>query len=144
MASLCLARREDFWEWRGRREWREFELLLPKRVEAWEGKPCWEHRVENMLAGTEVSSFGYGGDGLLGHGDQRRSALCLVEALAGKQAVGALAGHGHIVVWIERSECFTFGRGGWGQLGPGRNRFLFLAPQGDTPVRITHFRVGDS
>jgi len=28
--------------------------------------------------------------------------------------------------------------------GPGRNRFLFLAPQGDTPVRITHFRVGDS
>jgi len=25
--------------------------------------------------------------------------------------------------------------------GPGRNRFLFLAPQGDTPVRITHFRV---
>jgi len=26
--------------------------------------------------------------------------------------------------------------------GPGRNRFLFLAPQGDTPVRITHFRVG--
>ena len=27
--------------------------------------------------------------------------------------------------------------------GPG-NRFLFLAPQGDTPVRITHFRVGDS
>jgi len=28
--------------------------------------------------------------------------------------------------------------------GLGRNRFLFLAPQGDTPVRITHFRVGDS
>jgi len=26
----------------------------------------------------------------------------------------------------------------------GRNRFLSLAPQGDTPVRITHFRVGDS
>jgi len=28
--------------------------------------------------------------------------------------------------------------------GPGRHRFLFLAPQGDTPMRSTHCRVGDS
>jgi len=43
----------------------------------------------------------------------------LVEALAGKKVVGAAVGYNHTAVWTAPGELFTFGDGGYGQLGHG-------------------------
>jgi len=43
----------------------------------------------------------------------------LVEGLVGKKVIGASAGYQHTTAWTEAGELFTFGRGGWWQLGHG-------------------------
>jgi len=43
----------------------------------------------------------------------------LIEALAGKTVVGAVAGHEHTSVWTDAGALFTFGYGVSGQLGHG-------------------------
>jgi len=59
----------------------------------------------------EDTQLGHGGDGT-------ELVPRMIEALAGKEVIGASAGYGHTAVWTEEGE--LFGRGGNGQLGRGR------------------------
>ena len=66
----------------------------------------------------ELFTFGYGVDGRLGHGGEKKGRVPrLVEALAGKKVIGAASGRDHTAVWTEAGESFTFGIGRFGQLG---------------------------
>lgn len=68
----------------------------------------------------DVYTFGRGSSGRLGHGTQENeNAPRMVQALTGKNVVGAAAGVHHTVVWAERGEVYTFGHGYSGQLGHG-------------------------
>jgi RCC1 and BTB domain-containing protein len=98
---------------------------VPRVVEALAGQ-----KVVGAAAGTahtvvwteggEVYTFGYGASGRLGHGGGENARVPrVVEALAGKQVVGASAGVSHTVVWTEGGEVYTFGGGLHGKLGHG-------------------------
>ena len=64
--------------------------------------------------------FGRGGFGKLGHGGSQWELVPrLVEALAGKKVVSASLHGNHTAVWTDEGEIFTFGNGGYGQLGHG-------------------------
>jgi len=69
--------------------------------------------VDEIKEETSMPQLGHGGEGT-------EIALVprLVEALAGKNVVGAAAGVKHTAVWTE-GELFTFGNGGYGRLGHG-------------------------
>jgi len=88
------------------------------------------------LGGLFLSTFGGGGEasliplgegpactcGKLGrrHGrEENESVPRLVEALAGKNVIGASAGDDHTAVWTDERELFTFGAGYQGRLGHG-------------------------
>jgi len=69
----------------------------------------------------ELFTFGNGLDGKLGHGGGRSELMPrLVEALAGKKAIGVATGTLHTAVWTEAGELFTFGIGQYGKAGPWR------------------------
>ena len=79
----------------------------------------YEHTVV-WTEGGEVYTFGYGGWGRLGHGGEEHELVPrVVEAVAGKKVVGASAGVDHTVLWTEGGEVYTFGDGGYGELGHG-------------------------
>jgi len=64
----------------------------------------------------ELFTFGRGEESQLGHGGEENERVPrLVEALVGKQVVGATAGGDHTAVWTEAGELFTFGLGEYGQ-----------------------------
>jgi len=68
----------------------------------------------------ELFTFGYGEDGMMGHGGTGDELVPrLVEALAGKAVVGVSAGDEHAAVWTDEGELFTFGFGSDGRLGHG-------------------------
>jgi hypothetical protein len=65
----------------------------------------------------ELFTFGYGGDGKLGHGGyQNEPVPRLVEVLA---VVCASVPDEHTAVWTAAGEVFTFGDGHGGKLGHG-------------------------
>jgi alpha-tubulin suppressor-like RCC1 family protein len=97
--------------------------LVPRVVEALAGK-----KVVGVSAGTahtvawteggEVYTFGWGGEGRLGHGGEEHEFVPrVVEALAGEKVVGASVGDHHTVAWTEGGEVYTFGFGLYGRLG---------------------------
>jgi len=49
-----------------------------------------------------------------------------VDGLAGKNVVGAAAGHYHTAAWTAAGELFTFGDGNSGRLGHGGNSFQYV------------------
>ena len=69
----------------------------------------------------ELFTFGYGGDGPLGHGSQESEyAPRLVEGLlAGKKVVAVTTDESHTVVCTDAGEVFTCGWGEDGALGHG-------------------------
>ena len=68
----------------------------------------------------ELFTFGYGGDGRLGHGGTEHEPVPrLVESLTGKKVIGAAAGANHTAAWTDEGELFTFGDGNYGELGHG-------------------------
>ena len=68
----------------------------------------------------EVYTWGDGGHGNLGHGDQiNQYAPKRVEALIGVKATQVACGFYHTAVCTEDGEIFTFGSGYYGQLGHG-------------------------
>jgi alpha-tubulin suppressor-like RCC1 family protein len=107
--------------------WNENELV-PRVVDALVGKQVvgaaadGNHTVVWTDAG-ELYTFGFGGFGQLGHGGNSNNELVprVVEALVGKQVVGAAAGEYHSLVWTNTGEVYTFGDGASGQLGHGGN-----------------------
>ena len=99
--------------------------FAPRLVEALAGKKvvgaaAGANRTVVWTEAGELFTFGYGGVGRLGHGgEEKEDVPRLVEALAGKKAVGAAAGYDHTAVWTEAGQLFTFGFGAYGQLGHG-------------------------
>jgi len=68
-------------------------------------------------------SFGAGVRGRLGHGGEKNELVPrLIEGvLVGKRVVGVASGHAHTVVWTDEWKAYSFGFGGWGELGHGGN-----------------------
>jgi len=99
--------------------------LLPKSIEALAGQ-----RVVAVSAGAQHSlaitadgvawSWGGGGDGRLGHGDEQRQLLPKkVEALAGQRVVAVSAGAIHSLALTADGAVWSWGYGAGGQLGHG-------------------------
>jgi len=99
--------------------------LLPKTVEAFAGQ-----RVVYVSAGSEHSlaltadgalwSWGWGAAGQLGHGDQRHQwQPKKVEAVAGQRVVAVSAGSSYSLTLTADGALWSWGDGGWGQLGHG-------------------------
>ena len=81
-----------------------------------------------MLAWTNsgsIYSWGFGGDGQLGHNCQESEHPSrLVEALVGKVVVGAAASSQHSVVVTREHEVHTFGLSDQGRLGHGTGTLI--------------------
>ena len=101
--------------------------LLPKKVEAFAGR-----RVVAVSAGGNHSlalaadgavwSWGGGGLGRLGHGDEERVLLPKkVEAFAGQRVVAVSAGLTHSLAITADGAVFTWGKGDSGCLGHGED-----------------------
>ena len=76
-----------------------------------------------LTAGGAVYSFGHGGCGQLGHGDEASlSAPRRVEALAAVRAVAVAAGQQHSLVLSDCGTPYAFGSGFGGKLGLGDQR----------------------
>jgi len=99
--------------------------LLPKKIEAFDGP-----RVIAVSAGAAHSlaitadgavwSWGDGGFGPLGHGDQQQQPLPKkIEAFAGRRVVTVSAGANHSLALTADGSVWSWGRGGRGQLGHG-------------------------
>ena len=109
--------------------------LLPKKVEALAGQ-----RVVAVSSGREhglaltadgaVWSWGYGGSGQLGHGDQQEQLLpTKVEAFAGQRVVALSAGQYHSIAIIADGAVFTWGEGEYRCLGHGEDLSDQLLPK---------------
>ena len=81
---------------------------------------------EHSLVVTEegkLYSFGFGGAGQLGHGDERDQLRPkLVEGLGAGRVVQASAGGQHSLVVTQEGKLYSFGYGGYGRLGHGDER----------------------
>ena len=105
---------------RGENDW-----CVPKLVEVLAGKDvigatAGDHHTAVWTEAGELFTFGCGVYGRLGHAEEVNEPVpILVEALVGKDVVGATAGDTHTAAWTEAGELFTFGHGNLGQLGHG-------------------------
>ena len=108
---------------------------LPKKVEALTGQRViavsagWQHSLA-LTADDAVWSWGYGGQGRLGHGDEQEQLLPKkVEALAGQRVVVVSAGGHHSLAVAASGAGFTWGNGGYGCLGHGEDLSSQLLPK---------------
>lgn len=77
----------------------------------------------------QVYSYGFGGDGQLGHGDREIQTLpTLVQALSGENIVEIACGDKHSVALTAGGDVFTWGEGALGQLGLGAKLQRHLRP----------------
>ena len=106
--------------------------LLPKKIEALAGQ-----RVVAVSAGTEHSlaiaadgavwSWGSGAFGKLGHGDQQHMLLPKkIEAFAGRRVVAVSAGDDHCLAITADGGVWSWGYGGFGELGHGVQQHQLL------------------
>jgi len=126
----------------------QHQQLLPKKIEALAGQ-----RVVAVSAGTAHSlalaadgavwSWGYGGQGRLGHGDwqyggwdqfghgneQNQGLPKKVEALAGGRVVAVMAGDVHSIALTAVGPVFTWGKGECSCLGHGEDLSNQLLPK---------------
>ena len=113
----------------------EQRQLLPKKVEALAGQ-----RVVAVSAGGlhsmaltadgAVRSWGGGGFGMLGHGDEQLQLLPKkIEAFAGRRVVAVPAGSYHSIAITADGAVFTWGQGGHGRLGHGEDLSNQLLPK---------------
>jgi len=109
--------------------------LLPKKVEALGG-----HRVVAGSAGGSHSfaltadgavwSWGYGGDGRLGHGDTQIQLLPKkIEAFADQRVIAVSAGERHSLARTADGALFAWGQGDRGCLGHGEDLSNKLLPK---------------
>ena len=77
------------------------------------------HNISLTADGT-AWSWGYGGAGLLGHGDEQRQLLPKkIEAFAGQRVVAVSAGDGHSLATTADGVVWSWGYGSDGRLGHG-------------------------
>ena len=114
---------------------RQQQQLLPKKVEALAGQRVLAvsaggaHNLA-LTADGAVWSWGDGGLGTLGHGDQQSLALPeKLEAFAGQRVVAVSAGEYHCLSITADSNVFTWGQGGHGCLGHGEDLSNQLLPK---------------
>ena len=98
---------------------------MPKRIEGLQGVRAVAiaagafHSLV-LTAGRAVFSFGPGGDGRLGHGDEEDvTTPKRIEALRSVRAVAVAAGNQHSLVLSAAGEVYSFGNGYGGRLGHG-------------------------
>ena len=138
--SLALAADGAVWSWGcgGRGELGhgdEGNQLLPKKVEAFAGRrvvavsAAPSHSLA-LTADGSVWSWGSGGEGKLGHGDQQSQLEPKkVEAFAGQRVVALSAGHSHSIAITADGAVWSWGFGGLGQLGHGDDTANQLLPK---------------
>jgi len=141
--SLALTADGALWSWghgsRGRLGHGDQQMqLLPKKVEALAGQ-----RVVAVSAGAAHSlaltadgavwSWGWGGNGKLGHGDDRRAASAASQEdrglCAGQRVVATSAGGYHSIAITTDGAVFTWGEGDHGCLGHGEDLSNLLLPK---------------
>ena len=124
----------------------------PKVVEALRGmrivniRASLTHNLVLTEAG-EVLSFGFGMDGILGHGDEEdQPAPKVVEALRGVRIVNISAGATHSLVLTEAGEVLSFGVGLGGRLGHGDEevRYAPKVVEALRGIRIVNISAGGS
>ena len=109
--------------------------LLPKKIEILAGQ-----RVVTVSAGERHSlaitadgaawSWGYGGEGQLGHSDQQCQLLPKkIEAFAGRRVITLSAGEAHSLALTADGAVFTWGKGESGCLGHGEDPSNQLLPK---------------
>ena len=102
--------------------------LLPKKIEALAGQrveavSAGQHHSLALSADGNVWSWGFGGRGRLGHGDEQVQLLPKkVEALAGQRVVAVAAGAYHSIALIADGAVWSWGDNYFGQLGHGDTR----------------------
>lgn len=81
---------------------------------------CGPRHTLALAADGTVYSWGYGGDGQLGHGDfQLQTMPAQIKALQGEHIVDITCGDKHSAVLTSGGDVFTWGDGSLGQLGLG-------------------------
>jgi len=116
------------WGWGGRGQLGHGDQqsqLLPEKIVAVAGQrvvavTAGQHRSLAITADGAVWSWGGGGGGELGHGDEQRQLLPKkVEALAGQRIVAVSAGEHHSLALTADGEVWSWGGGSFGKLGHG-------------------------
>jgi alpha-tubulin suppressor-like RCC1 family protein len=116
----------------------EQNQLAPERVvvEDWEGRcvvsvACGSGHTAVVLDDGSLYTFGYGGEGQLGHGDEQDQLAperVVAEDWEGWLVMSIACGEDHTAVVLDNGSLYTFGQGGFGQLGHGDEQDQ-LAPE---------------
>jgi len=108
---------------------------LPRVVEVFAGQRVvatsvgGDHNLALTASGA-VWSWGGGGSGRLGHGDQQEQLLPKkVEAMAGQRVIAVSAGGEHSLAITADGAVFTWGEGEHGCLGHGEDRSNQMLPK---------------
>ena len=138
--SLAATADGTVWSWGGG-DWGKLghgdtqSQLLPKKVEALAGQ-----RIVAVSAGLQHSlaltadgavwSWGWGGFGELGHGDDQQLLLPKkIVALAGQRVIAVSAGARHSIALTVEGTAWSWGSGDDGQLGHGDEKIDRLLPK---------------
>ena len=111
------------------------DQLLPKKIEAFAGQrvvavSAGVHHILAITSDGGIWSWGYGGAGQLGHGDGQRQMLPKkIEALTGRRVVAVSAGFEHSLALTTDGAVWSWGFGGYGQLGHGDEQYQLLPKQ---------------
>ena len=113
----------------------EKELVVPTRLAGLgalrvRGAACGDYHTCLLSSDGELFTFGLGEHGVLGHGNEERCTRPRrVEALVGEHAVSAACGWRHTVCLTASGRLYSWGHGGFGQLGHGGLIHFFLPLQ---------------
>ena len=106
--------------------------LLPKKIEAFADQrvvalSAGAHHSLALTADGTVWSWGYGGFGQLGHGDQQHQLLPKkIEAFSGQRVVAVSAGGTNSLATTTDGAVWSWGRGNFGKLGHGDEQLQLL------------------